>query len=64
MCENGTENRSFDVKLADSLALFEEGTRLAASCNTMLDQAEQMVVKLRKGPDGEPEELPFEGELL
>ena len=30
----------------------------------MLDQAEQMVVKLRKGPDGEPEELPFEGELL
>ena len=54
----------FRSKLADSLALFEEGTRLAASCNTMLDQAEQMVVKLRKGPDGEPEELPFEGELL
>ena len=53
-----------DAPLADSLALFEEGTRLAASCNTMLDQAEQMVVKLRKGPDGEPEELPFEGELL
>ena len=78
MCENEKESRSFeeqiarleqivsqlDVKLADSLALFEEGTRLAASCNTMLDQAEQMVVKLRKGPDGEPEELPFEGELL
>lgn len=53
-----------DVKLADSLALFEEGTKLAASCNTMLDRAEQMVVKLRRGPDGEPEELPFEGEIL
>ena len=49
-----------DAKLADSLALFEEGTKLAAACTTMLDEAEQMVVKLRKGPDGEPQELPFE----
>ena len=45
--------------LADSLALFEEGTKLAALCAGMLDQAEQMVVKLQKGPDGEPVELPF-----
>lgn len=52
-----------DAKLADSLALFEEGTKLAAACSVMLDEAEQMVVKLRKGPDGEPEELPFEEEL-
>ena len=49
-----------DAKLADSLALFEEGTKLAAACTAMLDEAEQMVVKLRKGPDGEPQELPFE----
>ena len=34
-----------DAPLADSLALFE--------------QAEQKVVKLMKGPDGAPVELPF-----
>lgn len=48
-----------DAKLADSLALFEEGTRLASLCSTMLDEAEQKVVKLQKGSDGEPVELPF-----
>ena len=48
--------------LADSLALFEEGTKLAALCAAMLDSAEQKVVKLQKGPDGEPIELPFEEE--
>ena len=47
------------AKLADSLALFEEGTRLAAACSAMLDEAEQKVVKLQKGPDGAPVELPF-----
>ena len=79
MCENGTENRSFeeqiarleqivsqlergDVKLADSLALFEEGTKLSALCAGLLDEAEQKVVKLQKGPDGEPVELPFDTE--
>lgn len=51
-----------DAKLADSLALFEEGTKLAALCAAMLDSAEQKVVKLQKGPDGEPVELPFEEE--
>ena len=51
-----------DVQLADSLALFEEGTRLAAACSAMLDEAEQKVVKLQKGPDGEPVELPFDTE--
>lgn len=51
-----------NAKLADSLALFEEGTRLAASCSAMLDEAEQRVVKLRESPDGPPEELPFEEE--
>ena len=51
-----------DAKLADSLALFEEGTKLVASCNQELDQAEQKVVKLMKGPAGAPVELPFEEE--
>ena len=50
-----------DSPLADSLKLFEEGTALIAACSKELGEAEQKVVKLRKGPDGEPEELPFEG---
>ena len=48
-----------DIQLADSLALFEEGTKLIAACAKQLDQAEQKVVKLMKGPDGKPEELLF-----
>ncbi len=51
-----------DAKLADSLALFEEGTKLVSACTLLLDEAEQKVVKLQKGPDGEPVELPFEPE--
>lgn len=49
-----------DAPLSDSLKLFEEGTVLIADCDAMLNEAEQMVVKLKKGPDGEPVELPFE----
>lgn len=51
-----------DAQLADSLALFEEGTKLIASCSKELDQAEQKVVKLMKGADGAPVEMPFEEE--
>ena len=49
-----------DIPLQESIELFDEGTQLLAECNAMLDQAEQTVVKLRKGYNGEPEELPFE----
>ncbi len=49
-----------DAQLADSLALFEEGTKLITSCSKELDEAEQKVVKLMKGPDGAPVELSFE----
>ena len=48
-----------DAQLADSLALFEEGTKLVASCSKELEQAEQKVVKLMKSEDGSPVELPF-----
>ena len=51
-----------DAQLNDSLALFEEGTKLVTICSAMLAKAEQQVVKLQKGPDGEPVELPFETE--
>ena len=49
-----------NLPLADSLTLFEEGTALMKRCSELLDQAEQKVVMLRKGADGEPVELPFE----
>lgn len=49
-----------DAPLADSLVLFEEGTKLISACSKQLDQAEQQVVKLMKGPGGAPVELPFE----
>ena len=80
MCENGTENRSFeeqiarleqivsqlergDVKLADSLALFEEGTKLVSRCSAMLDGAQQQIMKLQKSPGGQLEEAPFEEDV-
>lgn len=48
-----------DLPLSESISLFEEGTGLLSSCSAMLEEAEQKVVKLRKGPDRTPEELPF-----
>ena len=51
-----------DAQLADSLSLFEEGTKLIAACSKELDHAEQTVVRLMKGQDGAPVELPFEEE--
>lgn len=51
-----------DAQLADALALFEEGTALAAACTTQLDHAEQKVVSLMKGADGAPVETAFAGE--
>ena len=41
-----------DIPLQESIAYFEEGTGLLADCSAMLDEAEQLVVKLRKGNDG------------
>ena len=48
-----------DVPLSDSLALFEEGTKLVNQCRKELDSAEQKVVKLSKGADGAPVESDF-----
>jgi len=50
-----------EAPLDESLALFEEGTALIAACGKMLDSAEQKVVMLKKGENGEPKEAPFEG---
>ena len=52
-----------DAPLEQAMALFEEGAKLLRECTKQLDEAEQTVVRLRKGTDGLPEELPFdEGE--
>ena len=51
-----------DAQLADSLKLFEEGTKLVNECGKLLDEAEQKVVKLSKGADGAPVESEFTGE--
>jgi exodeoxyribonuclease VII small subunit len=48
-----------DVTLSDSMAMFAEGTELIRRCTGMLDSAEQQVVRLKKGADGAPVELPF-----
>ena len=44
----------------ESLQLFEEGTALVAACSSLLDEAELKVVRLMKGPDGNPIEMEFE----
>lgn len=48
-----------ECDLDDSLKLFEEGAKLARSCNDMLDKAEQKVMLLLNQQTGE--EAPFEG---
>lgn len=51
-----------DAPLESSLKLFEEGTALIRSCGSFLDTAEQKVVRLMKGENGEPAEIPFDAE--
>ncbi|SMC85498.1 exodeoxyribonuclease VII small subunit [Papillibacter cinnamivorans] len=53
-----------DARLEDSLALFEEGTGLLRRCGTMLDNAEQKVVRLMKSADGTPAETEFPKESV
>ena len=51
-----------DTPLEEALKLFEEGSALIRSCGSMLEKAEQVVVRLVKGADGEPEEVVFSDE--
>ena len=51
-----------DASLEDSLALYTEGAELIRLCTARLNEAEQTVVRLQKGADGAPVELPFPGE--
>ena len=43
-----------DAELEKSLSLFEEGVKLIETCGTMLDKAEQMVVRLQTAIGNEP----------
>ena len=47
------------VPLEQALQLFQEGTALVKSCNSMLDKAELEVVRLMKSADGTPAETEF-----
>ena len=49
-----------DAPLEDALKLFEDGTKLAKSCDKLLNQAEKKVVLLTKGADGAAVETEFD----
>ncbi|MDR2421049.1 MAG: exodeoxyribonuclease VII small subunit [Oscillospiraceae bacterium] len=51
-----------EAPLDKLLALYEEGAGLVTLCNKLLDAAEQTVVRLSKGENGEPREAPFEAD--
>ena len=52
-----------DAELEKSLSLFEEGVKLIETCGTMLDKAEQIVVRLQTAMGNEqPKEYLFDDE--
>lgn len=48
-----------EATLDEALGMFDEGVKLIKDCGKKLDEAEQKVKKLVKGPDGEPLEDEF-----
>ena len=50
-----------DAPLEESLALFQEGTKLIGTCNKALDQAQQQLKILLQGENG-PETPDFVGD--
>ncbi|MCD7843085.1 MAG: exodeoxyribonuclease VII small subunit [Clostridiales bacterium] len=57
-----TQLEKGEATLEESMALFEEGTKLAAACAKQLDTAEQKVRKLTGTADAAPVEQPMKGE--
>lgn len=47
---------SGETTLDESLKLFEEGAKLAATCDKLLTNAEMKITKLTQGPEGTPVE--------
>ncbi|MDR0858085.1 MAG: exodeoxyribonuclease VII small subunit [Oscillospiraceae bacterium] len=51
-----------DRPMDEAMSLFEEGTKLIRACSEQLSGAEQQIVKLMKGSNGEVGESPFKVE--
>ena len=49
-----------DAPLNEALGLFEEGAALIKTCGEFLDKAEQRVVMLKQGEEGQPQETLFD----
>ena len=49
-----------DVPLDKSLALFEEGAKLIKDCGKLLDDAEQIIIRLQKSTDETSEEISYD----
>ena len=49
-----------DLGLEESIALYEEGVKLAEQCGRMLDDAELRVTQLVSGLEDQVDEVPFE----
>jgi exodeoxyribonuclease VII small subunit len=51
-----------DVALEDSIALYERGAALKATCERKLAEAEEKIARITLGPDGQPAGLtPLDG---
>lgn len=48
------------LSLEDSIRTFEEGMKLALSCQKLISEAEKKIELLTKGEDGLPKREPFE----
>lgn len=51
-----------EAPLAESMKLFEEGTKLSAALRKLLDKAEQKVTVVQENLQGEVTERPFDAE--
>lgn len=51
-----------DLSLEDSIAIFEEGMKLAKFCTKKLEEAEKKVTRLIKEGEGKFSQQPFEVE--
>ncbi len=51
-----------EASLEDSLALYTEGAELIRICTARLNDAEQTVMRVQKGTDGSPVQVPFTGD--
>lgn len=49
-----------ELPLEQALKLFEEGIELTRSCHERLDQADERIAVLTRGPDGQEREEPLE----